>query len=64
MMIAEIVAGTWFADGASGHGWYYVHHAGRRYRWICISLARKHAHDPRFTFGTVLGELAGFVRSF
>lgn len=64
MMVAEIIGGAWYGSMAlSADGWHMSTHAGA----LAISafayrFARKHAHDPRFTFGTgKLGELAGFA---
>jgi cation diffusion facilitator family transporter len=64
MMIAEIVAGTWFGSMALvADGWHMSTHAGAlAIAGFAYHFARKHAHDPRFTFGTgKLGELAGFA---
>ena len=64
MMIAEIVAGTWFGSMALvADGWHMSTHAGAlAIAGFAYHFARKHAHDPRFTFGTAkLGELAGFA---
>jgi cation diffusion facilitator family transporter len=63
-MVVEIVAGTIFGSMAVvADGWHMSTHAAA----LAISgaaywFARKHAHDPRFSFGTgKLGELAGFA---
>ena len=64
MMIAEIVGGTWFGSMALvADGWHMSTHAGAlAIAGFAYRFARKHAHDPRFTFGTgKLGELAGFA---
>ena len=63
MMVIEIVGGTVFRSMALvADGWHMSTHvaalgiAAGAYRY-----ARKHRHDPRFSFGTgKLGELAGF----
>lgn len=64
MMVAEIIGGAWYGSMAlSADGWHMSTHAGA----LAISafayrFARRHADDPRFTFGTgKLGELAGFA---
>lgn len=64
MMVGEIVAGHVFGSMALlADGWHMATHAaalsiaGFAYRY-----ARRHAHDPRFAFGTgKVGELAGFA---
>jgi len=64
MMFAEIVGGTLFGSMALlADGWHMSTHAmalgiaAATYRY-----ARRHAHDPRFGFGTgKLGELAAFT---
>ena len=64
MMIAEIVGGAWFGSIALvADGWHMSTHAGAlAIAGFAYHFARKHAHDPRFTFGTgKLGELAGFA---
>jgi cation diffusion facilitator family transporter len=64
MMIAEIVGGTWFGSMALvADGWHMSTHAGAlAIAGFAYHFARKHARDPRFTFGTgKLGELAGFA---
>lgn len=66
MMIAEIVAGTWFGSMALvADGWHMSTNAGAlAIAGFAYHFARKHAHDPRFTFGTgKLGELAGFANA-
>lgn len=64
MMIAEIVGGTMFgslavvADGLH----MATHTLALLIAAMAYSYARRHAHDPRFAFGTgKLGDLAGFV---
>jgi cation diffusion facilitator family transporter len=64
MMVAEIVGGTWFGSMALvADGWHMSTHAGALgIAGFAYHFSRKHAHDPRFTFGTgKLGELAGFA---
>jgi len=64
MMVAEIVGGTWFGSMALvADGWHMsTHAAALAIAGFAYWFARKHVHDPRFTFGTgKLGELAGFV---
>ena len=64
MMLAEIIGGTIFGSMALlADGWHMSTHAmalgiaAATYRY-----ARRHAHDPRFVFGTgKLGELAAFT---
>jgi cation diffusion facilitator family transporter len=63
-MVVEIVAGTIFGSMAVvADGWHMSTHAAA----LAISgaaywFARRHARDPRFSFGTgKLGELAGFA---
>jgi cation diffusion facilitator family transporter len=63
MMIAEIIAGTLFGSMALlADGWHMsTHAAALAIAAVAYRLARKHAHNPRFSFGTgKLGELAGF----
>jgi cation diffusion facilitator family transporter len=64
MMVAEIAAGIAFgsmaliADGLHMS----THAAALAIAALAYLFARRHAHDPRFTFGTgKLGELAGFA---
>src|SRR4029079_9362050 len=64
MMVAEIVAGAVFgAMALLSDGWHMAPHAGA----IDIAAftywyARRHVHDPRFSFGTgKLGDLAAFA---
>ena len=63
MMVAEIVGGTLYGSMALiADGWHMSTHAGA----LAIAagayrIARRHAYDARFTFGTgKLGELAGY----
>jgi cation diffusion facilitator family transporter len=64
MMVAEITAGTIFRSMALvADGWHMsTHAAALGIAALAYMFARRHAHDPRFTFGTgKLGELAGFA---
>ena len=64
MMVAEIVAGTLYGSMALvADGWHMSTHAGAMLiAALAYSYARRHARDPRFTFGTgKLGDLAGFA---
>lgn len=64
MMVAEIVAGSMFGSMALiADGWHMSTHAGAMLiSALAYRFARRHAHDPRFTFGTGrVGELAGFA---
>lgn len=64
MMVAEIVAGTIYGSMALvADGWHMSTHAGAMLiAALAYSYARRHARDPRFTFGTgKLGDLAGFA---
>ncbi|GEO15750.1 CDF family Co(II)/Ni(II) efflux transporter DmeF [Microvirga aerophila] len=63
MMVAEIVAGTIFGSMAlMADGWHMsTHAAALAIAALAYRFARKHAHDPRFSFGTgKVGELAAF----
>jgi cation diffusion facilitator family transporter len=63
MMVAEIVGGTIFGSMAVvADGWHMSTHAGAlAIAALAYRFARRHAHDPRFTFGTgKMGELAAF----
>jgi cation diffusion facilitator family transporter len=63
MMVAEIVAGTVFGSMAlAADGWHMsTHVTALAITALAYGFARKHAHDPRFSFGTgKLAELAGF----
>lgn len=64
MMVAEIIGGTMFGSMAVvADGWHMSTHAGAlAIAALAYRFARKHARDPRFTFGTgKLGELAAFT---
>jgi cation diffusion facilitator family transporter len=64
MMIAEIVGGLLFGSIALvADGLHMSTHAGALLlAALAYSYARKHANDPRFTFGTgKFGDLAGFT---
>ncbi len=64
MMIAEIVGGFLFGSIALvADGMHMSTHAGALLlAALAYSYARRHANDPRFTFGTgKLGDLAGFT---
>lgn len=64
MMVAEIVAGTIFGSMALlADGWHMSTHAAAiGIAALAFRYARRHAHDPRFAFGTgKLGELAAFT---
>ncbi|MBL6938261.1 MAG: CDF family Co(II)/Ni(II) efflux transporter DmeF [Alphaproteobacteria bacterium] len=64
MMIAEIVGGLLFGSIALvADGLHMSTHAGALLlAALAYSYSRKHADDPRFTFGTgKLGDLAGFT---
>lgn len=64
MMVVEIVCGTIYGSMALvADGWHMSTHAGAlAIAGFAYLFARRHAHDPRFTFGTgKLGELAGFA---
>ena len=64
MMVVEIIGGMIFGSMALvADGWHMSTHAGAlAIAGFAYWFARKHAHDPRFTFGTgKLGELAGFA---
>jgi len=63
MMVAEIVGGTIFGSMAVvADGWHMSTHAGAlTIAALAYRFARRHARDPRFTFGTgKVGELAAF----
>jgi cation diffusion facilitator family transporter len=63
MMLTEIVGGTLFGSMAVvADGWHMSTHAGAlTIAALAYRFARRHAHDPRFTFGTgKMGELAAF----
>ncbi len=64
MMAAEIVGGLLFGSIALvADGLHMSTHAGALLlAALAYSYARRHAHDPRFSFGTgKLGDLAGFT---
>jgi cation diffusion facilitator family transporter len=64
MMIAEIIGGLLFGSIALvADGMHMSTHAGALLlAALAYSYSRKHANDPRFTFGTgKLGDLAGFT---
>lgn len=64
MMLVEIVAGTVYGSMALvADGWHMSTHAGAMLiAALAYRFARRHAGDPRFTFGTgKLGDLAGFA---
>jgi cation diffusion facilitator family transporter len=64
MMLIEIVGGSLFGSMALvADGWHMsTHAAALGIAALAYRFARKHAHDPRFSFGTgKLGELAGFA---
>ena len=64
MMVAEIVGGLLFGSIALvADGMHMSTHAGALLlAALAYSYARKHSHDPRFTFGTgKFGDLAGFT---
>jgi cation diffusion facilitator family transporter len=63
MMVAEIVGGTLFGSMAVvADGWHMSTHAGAlTIAALAYRFARRHARDPRFSFGTgKVGELAAF----
>src|ERR671921_594342 len=63
MMVAEITAGSIFGSMALiADGWHMsTHAAALAIAALAYRFARRHAHDPRFSFGTgKLGELAAF----
>lgn len=64
MMVGEIVAGTLFGSMALvADGWHMsTHAAALLIAALAYRFARRHAHDPRFSFGTgKLGDLAAFA---
>ncbi|KAF0220328.1 MAG: putative cation efflux [Rhodospirillaceae bacterium] len=63
-MVAEIVAGTVFGSMALvADGWHMsTHAAALLIAALAYLFARRHAHDPRYSFGTGrLGDLAAFA---
>jgi cation diffusion facilitator family transporter len=64
MMVVEIIAGTIYGSMALvADGWHMsTHAAAMLISALAYFYARRHARDPRFTFGTgKLGDLAGFA---
>ena len=64
MMVAEIAGGAYFGSMALvADGWHMATHAAALgIAALAYHYARRHAHDPRFSFGTgKVGELAGFA---
>lgn len=64
MMVAEIIGGHIYGSMALvADGWHMSTHAGAlAIAALAYRFARRHTHDPRFTFGTgKLGELAAFA---
>lgn len=64
MMVAEIAAGTWYSSMALlADGWHMATHAGALgLSALAYSFARRHARNPRFSFGTgKVGDLAGYT---
>jgi cation diffusion facilitator family transporter len=64
MMVVEIIAGTIYGSMALvADGWHMsTHAAAMLISALAYLYARRHARDPRFTFGTgKLGDLAGFA---
>jgi cation diffusion facilitator family transporter len=67
MMVGEIVGGLLFGSIALiADGLHMSTHAGALLlAALAYTYARRHAHDPRFTFGTgKFGDLAGFASAF
>lgn len=63
MMVAEVIGGIMFGSMALiADGWHMSTHAGALLiAALAYRFARRHAQDPRFSFGTgKVGELAGF----
>ena len=63
MMVAEIIGGSMYGSMAVvADGWHMSTHAGAlTIAALAYRFARRHARDPRFTFGTgKVGELAAF----
>ncbi len=64
MMIAEIIAGTVYGSMALlADGFHMATHAGAlTVAFIAYAFARRHARNPRYSFGTgKVGDLAGFA---
>ena len=62
-MLVEIVAGSWFNSMALlADGWHMATHAGAMgLAALAYRFARRHARNPRFTFGTgKVGDLAAY----
>jgi cation diffusion facilitator family transporter len=62
-MVVEIAAGSWFNSMALlADGWHMATHAGAMgLSALAYRFARRHARNPRFTFGTgKVGDLAAF----
>jgi cation diffusion facilitator family transporter len=62
-MVVEIAAGTWFNSMALlADGWHMGTHAGAMgLSALAYRFARRHARNPRFTFGTgKVGDLAAY----
>lgn len=64
MMIAEIIAGAVYGSMALlADGFHMATHAGAlTVAFLAYAFARRHAHNPRYSFGTgKVGDLAGFA---
>ena len=64
MMVGEIAGGTYYGSMALvADGWHMATHAAAlTIAALAYRYARRHAHDPVFSFGTgKVGELAGFA---
>ena len=64
MMVAEIIGGTYYGSMAVvADGWHMATHAAALgIAALAYRYARRHADNPRFSFGTgKVGELAGFA---
>jgi cation diffusion facilitator family transporter len=62
-MVVEIIAGSWFNSMALlADGWHMATHAGAMgLSALAYRFARRHARNPRFTFGTgKVGDLAAY----
>jgi cation diffusion facilitator family transporter len=62
-MVVEVTAGSWFNSMALlADGWHMATHAGAMgLSALAYRFARRHARNPRFTFGTgKVGDLAAF----
>jgi len=63
-MVVEIAAGAWFNSMALlADGWHMATHAGALgLAALAYRFARRHARNPRFSFGTgKVGDLAGYT---